>query len=511
VTTACALAGAGILLSGRGDVPDWMFGGRTAAHARTGDWPNAGPRVAFEEWGEAPFARAKKEGKLVLLFLGPSFNAPTARMLAGTFGDAAVAALVEKRLVPVRVRAEEFPDLDRRYRAGGWPTTALLLPDGVVLDAGTSMTPETFSRWAAALANKAATHPELIERAEAEAAASRRAAAAARGRGAPPPTAEEAAARALALLSESWDPARRTFDRRGPRFPRFERVSALESLDAPWARALAREAAKGALIFQDPADGGFLRAANPDGTPAALEKTAAEQAAALNALCAPEPAAAARELAFLGGEFAPQGEPDRWRGWQAGFALDAKRLTASDGPNFARFRAAGWREFGAARLGDDAALSGAVLACAASPEPLKARARRALSRDAASFKSRAAAGDPRLLLDDAVALGPALLAAGRTRDAVAVWRWLEAAQGDGPAYLDRAATGVLPPEADRLADPALNARALEFTRALAAALPAGPDRSAVSKRAEALFFWLSARPDSLDPAVWAALAAREPR
>ena len=124
VTTLCGLAAAWIAMSGRGDVPDWMFGGAPVARAVAGDWTNAPSAVRFEDWGPAPFARAKKEGKLVLLFLGPSFSAPTARMEAETFGDRASAALAEARFVPVRVKSEEFPDLDRRYRAGGWPTTA---------------------------------------------------------------------------------------------------------------------------------------------------------------------------------------------------------------------------------------------------------------------------------------------------------------------------------------------------------------------------------------------------
>ena len=76
--------------------------------------------------------------------------------------------------------------------------------------------------------------------------------------------------------------------------------------------------------------------------------------------------------------------------------------------------------------------------------------------------------------------------------------------------LDPLATGLLPPEADRIADPVLNARALGFTLKLAAAL-SGSDRAAAVKRAAGLYAWLSGRTESLDPAVWAALAAEEPR
>jgi hypothetical protein len=323
-------------------------------------------------------------------------------------------------------------------------------------------------------------------------------------------SAATAEGRAQLALAPAWDSSRRTFDGRGPRFPRFERVAALASMPSPWARSLAAEAAKGALIFQDPRDGGFFRAANPDGSPAALEKTAGEQAAALDALCVLEPQAAKRDLDFLEWEFTPK-SADGWRGWQSGYALDRRRFTASDGANFERFRVEGWREKGDARLGENAELSRAVLSCAASSPALKSRARRTIARAASDFAKSARTGDPRLLLDDAVALGPALLIVGETKKALDVRRWMEKTLGGGPAYLDRLATGVLPPEADRVADPALNARALAFSRRLAAALPAGPDKRAVTARAATLYTWLSARPESLDPAVWAALAAEEPR
>lgn len=508
VTVACASAGFWILTSGRRDAPDWMFGGRRAARAVAGSWVLRPSAVGFEDWGPEPFVRAKKEGKLVLLFLGPSYNAPTARMASETFGDAEVGALVKARFVPVRVKSEDWPDLDRRYRAGAWPTVAALLPDGVVLDAGSAMAPDLFRRWAGAIADKAAAHPELTARADEEAAARRRAAAADRFRGAAPPPVAAVDQRALDALRLSWDPARRTFDRSGPRFPRFERIAALRGLRAGWAPSLAEEAAKGALIFRDPVDGGFVRSANPDGTPAAREIVASDQAASLEALCGLLPGAARKELRFLDGSFSSAGP--WWRGWDAGWAATVGGDLASDGPAFERLSRKG-RPWGAASLGESADLSRAVLDCAEASAAQKTKARRILARARAEFDSRVRSRDLRLLLDDAVPLGEALLADGDARGALVVWRWIETNLADGPEYVDRLPTGVLPPELDRLPDAALNGRALRFSRKLAAALPAGGDAVAASKRAEALFFWLSARPETLDAAVWARLVAEEPR
>jgi hypothetical protein len=201
------------------------------------------------------------------------------------------------------------------------------------------MTPEAFQSWAAAIADKAAAHPEILERVDAEAAENRRAAARSLDAGTPM---EAAAAelRARTALTAQWDASRRTFDRVGPRFPRFERLVALRSLKAPWAQELGLEAAKGALLFQDLQEGGIRRAANPDGSPAALETVASDQAAALDALCGIMPDSARKELGFL--------DKTSW-GWRAGYATAGKR---AEGP---------------ARLGEDADLARAVRSIAIGP------------------------------------------------------------------------------------------------------------------------------------------------
>ena len=508
VTTVAALAAAWIAMSGRGDVPDWMFGGKRLQRAAAGSWSNMTSLVRFEDWGPAPFARAKKEGKLVLLFLGPSYNAPTARMEAETFGDPKAAAVANARFIPVRVKSEDYPDLDRRYRAGGWPTTLALLPDGVPLAAGMAMEPDVFIRWAGAIADKAAAHPEILERVDAEAAARRKEEAAGPAK-TPPMDAAEAERRAQSALLAQWDPQRRTFDREGPRFPRFERIAALKSLSAPWAKDLALEAAKGALIFQDPKDGGFRRAANPDGSPAALEITAADQAASLDALCGLLPDAARKELSFLDKRFKPKNKPSDWRGWIAGYALSPDRHRASDGAEFPSWSVDGWLPEGSPRIADDANLSRAVLACAEANAGQKAFANKALDRAWDQFGKQALKKDPRLLMDDAVALAEAELVRYKPERAISMWRWMDyflAAQD--PVVYDRAATGVLPPDMDRVVVPALQARLLAVMDRTLVDDPLEARQCSFQKRRKALDAWLSTRSDSLDPAVWAALAAQ---
>jgi uncharacterized protein YyaL (SSP411 family) len=62
---------------------------------------------------------------------------PDERSLA----DPRVAALVRGGYVPVRVDTDRRPDLNDRYNQGGWPTVAILFPDGRLLAGGTYIPP----------------------------------------------------------------------------------------------------------------------------------------------------------------------------------------------------------------------------------------------------------------------------------------------------------------------------------------------------------------------------------
>ena len=54
-----------------------------------------------------------------------------------TPSDPSIATTINERFVPVRVDADERPDVSERYSLGGWPTTAFLTPDGAIAGGGT--------------------------------------------------------------------------------------------------------------------------------------------------------------------------------------------------------------------------------------------------------------------------------------------------------------------------------------------------------------------------------------
>src|SRR6188472_2119322 len=94
------------------------------------------------DWSPAVFARAGEEKKAVLLSLVTAWSDECAAMDETTYADPRVASLVNERFVAVRVDADRRPDLNERYNLGGWPTTALLTPDGHVLSGATYLGPD---------------------------------------------------------------------------------------------------------------------------------------------------------------------------------------------------------------------------------------------------------------------------------------------------------------------------------------------------------------------------------
>jgi uncharacterized protein YyaL (SSP411 family) len=82
----------------------------------------------------------------VLLSIVTRWSAACGAMDAHVFGDPAVAAAVEAHAVPVRVDADQRPDIADRYGLGGWPTTVWLTPDGEMLSGGTYVDADTLLR-----------------------------------------------------------------------------------------------------------------------------------------------------------------------------------------------------------------------------------------------------------------------------------------------------------------------------------------------------------------------------
>ena len=102
--------------------------------------------VDWYPWGPAALERARAEDKPILLSIGYSACHWCHVMAHESFEDAAVAAVMNRLFVNVKVDREERPDLDQIYqtahqmlaqRTGGWPLTMFLAPDGAPFFGGT--------------------------------------------------------------------------------------------------------------------------------------------------------------------------------------------------------------------------------------------------------------------------------------------------------------------------------------------------------------------------------------
>ena len=102
--------------------------------------------VDWYPWGTEALERARREDKPILLSIGYSTCHWCHVMAHDCFEDEAVAAVMNRLFVNVKVDREERPDLDQIYQAahqllarrgGGWPLTVFLTPDQAPFFAGT--------------------------------------------------------------------------------------------------------------------------------------------------------------------------------------------------------------------------------------------------------------------------------------------------------------------------------------------------------------------------------------
>ena len=106
--------------------------------------------VHWVPWSEAAFARARGEDKPILMDVGAVWCHWCHVMDHESYDDPAVAEIINRHFVAIKVDRDERPDIDARYQhavsaltgQGGWPLTAFLTPDGKVFFGGTYFPPE---------------------------------------------------------------------------------------------------------------------------------------------------------------------------------------------------------------------------------------------------------------------------------------------------------------------------------------------------------------------------------
>ncbi|MEX2372499.1 MAG: DUF255 domain-containing protein, partial [Dehalococcoidia bacterium] len=85
---------------------------------------NRAHEIPWLEWDAEAFEHARREDRPVLLAIAGSWCHWCHVMDETTYSDQRVIDLLASRFVCIRVDTDERPDVNGRYNAGGWPTTA---------------------------------------------------------------------------------------------------------------------------------------------------------------------------------------------------------------------------------------------------------------------------------------------------------------------------------------------------------------------------------------------------
>jgi uncharacterized protein len=103
---------------------------------------SAGPRVAWLPWSADAFARAARERKPIVLSIVAPWSHACREMDRTTWADGGITSTVAAGYVAIRVDSDRRPDINERYNLGGWPTTAFLNADGLIVGGGTFVSAE---------------------------------------------------------------------------------------------------------------------------------------------------------------------------------------------------------------------------------------------------------------------------------------------------------------------------------------------------------------------------------
>jgi uncharacterized protein YyaL (SSP411 family) len=111
---------------------------------------HAGNPVDWYPWGDEAFKRAREEDKPIFLSIGYSACHWCHVMAHESFENQAIAEIMNRDFINIKVDKEERPDIDSLYMNavqvlagnGGWPLTVFLTPDGRPFYGGTYFAPE---------------------------------------------------------------------------------------------------------------------------------------------------------------------------------------------------------------------------------------------------------------------------------------------------------------------------------------------------------------------------------
>lgn len=119
-------------------------------------------QVEWMEWSKEAFDKAREEDKPVLLDIMAQWCHWCHMMDTTTYSDPEVGDVIRERFIPIRVDTDARPDINSRYNRGGWPTTAILTPNGDLIGGGTYFPPAQLKQTLLEYANFYREHKDRI-------------------------------------------------------------------------------------------------------------------------------------------------------------------------------------------------------------------------------------------------------------------------------------------------------------------------------------------------------------
>src|SRR5512146_156535 len=104
--------------------------------------PNKAHLIQWRSWGADALAEARTRDRLILLSMSAVWCHWCHVMDETTYSDDEIIGFINANFIPIRVDADMRPDIDTLYNQGGWPSTAILSPDGEVISGGNYLEPE---------------------------------------------------------------------------------------------------------------------------------------------------------------------------------------------------------------------------------------------------------------------------------------------------------------------------------------------------------------------------------
>jgi uncharacterized protein YyaL (SSP411 family) len=120
-----------------------------ASEFRFSPRPNRARLIHWRLWDKASFDKARNDGKPILLSLSAVWCHWCHVMDETTYSDDGVIRFINENFIPVRVDADMRPDIDGLYNQGGWPSTVVFSPGGVIVRGGTYIAAEEMIPWLA--------------------------------------------------------------------------------------------------------------------------------------------------------------------------------------------------------------------------------------------------------------------------------------------------------------------------------------------------------------------------